>query len=67
MTRAADYLERAAAVEANARGMSLAEHRERLLELAATWRQMAEHELLREQARRAADGEPRLDAPDPLA
>ncbi|MGE5500574.1 MAG: hypothetical protein ACM3W4_01455 [Ignavibacteriales bacterium] len=68
MTRAADYLERAAAVEANARQMSLDEHRDRLLELAAAWRQMAEQELRREQLRHAAPAEdPRLDGPKPLA
>jgi len=65
MTRAADYLERAAAVEATARQMSLDEHRERLLELAVAWRQMAEQELRREHQRSAEEA--RLDRADPLA
>jgi len=67
MTRAADYLERAAVIEANASQMSLDEHRDRLLELAATWRQMAEQELRREQLRPAPSEHPRLDHADPLA
>ncbi len=67
MARAADYLERAALIEANARQMSLEEHRNRLLELAATWRQMAEQELRREHMRLAAEEQPRLDRTDPLA
>lgn len=67
MTRAADYLERAATIEANAGQMSLDEHRNRLLELAAAWRQMAEQELRREQLRIAAEDEARLDRVSPLA
>jgi hypothetical protein len=66
LTRAADYLERAALIEAYARQMSLEEHRNRLLELAATWRQMAEQELRRELLRNATTA-PRLDRTDPLS
>jgi len=67
MTRAADYLERAAMIEANASQMSLAEHRNRLLELAAAWRHMAEQELRRDQLRIAAEEEARLDRVSRLA
>jgi len=44
MSRADEYRKRAAAAEASAQAMSLFEHREQMLNLAALWRELADDE-----------------------